>query len=141
MARVLIVEDSPTTRLLLRTLIEDEGHEVAEAAHHEAALAQLGARSFDLVLVDLNLDDPGAGGGSPLQGLDLIRHIRGELHTAVVVVSGVTDGDAVKETMRLGAFDYVFKPVTPEHLLPVVQGALERDHLRATVANLRTQVE
>jgi DNA-binding NtrC family response regulator len=93
-----------------------------------------------VVLVDLKLDADHTA-GSPLRGLELIRRVREASDAAIVVVSGVTALDTVKEAMRLGALDYVFKPITREHLLPAVQAALDRAHLRAEVKHLRTQIE
>jgi DNA-binding NtrC family response regulator len=141
MSHILIVEDSPSTRLVMRRMLEGEGHTVSESEGYESALAALGRGSFDLALVDLRLGGAREDVDKPPQGLDLIRRLREDAGVPVVVVSGMTDVEAVKQTMRLGAFDHVFKPVSSDMLLPVVHAALEREQLRTEVRSLRAQVE
>lgn len=124
MARVLIVEDEEGIREFLAEAIADDGHEVATAADGMEALHQLHDYSFDLMITDLRM--PGA-----LDGMDLVRKARSELPEMEVVVLTAhgTVTDAV-EAIKLGAFDFLQKPISgPSELRLLVGRAIERRRL------------
>ena len=121
---VLTVDDDPAIRRTLRALLDDEGHETAEAGDAAAAYAALEKRPWDAVLLDLTM--PGE------HGLDALVRIREHSpDTAVIIVSGEsTLENAVKAGQR-GAFDFVAKPIRdPEHLLQVLREAVRLTRLR-----------
>jgi len=124
---VLTVDDDPAIRSQLRGVLEDEGHEVGEAANAHAAYEALEKRRWDAVLLDLSM--PGE------HGLDALVRIREHSpDTAVIVVSGEsTILNAVKAGQR-GAFDFVAKPPDPEHLLDVLREAVKVTRLRRGAA-------
>jgi two-component system response regulator FlrC len=124
MARVLIVEDEEGIREFLSEALADDGHEVATAEDGLAALRQLHDFSFDLMITDLRM--PGA-----LDGMDLVRKARGDLPEMEVVVLTAhgTVTDAV-EAIKLGAFDFLQKPISgPAELRLLVGRAIERRRL------------
>ncbi len=131
---VLTIDDDTRIRSALRDWLEDEGHEVGEAANANEGYAALEQRRWDAVLLDLTM--PGE------HGLDALIRIR-ELapDTAVIVVSGEsTIENAVKAGQR-GAFDFVPKPIRdPDHLLGLLREAVKVTRLRRaeTAANART---
>jgi DNA-binding NtrC family response regulator len=118
--RVLIVEDEPNVRLVFRTALESDDYRVTAAPDGEAALAWLGQEHFDVVLLDLRM--PGSGGMEVLAGL----RARGD-DTPVVVVSAHDRAPDVVRAMRLGAVDFLPKPLTPDALRRAVAGVLARE--------------
>ncbi|HEV3166854.1 MAG TPA: response regulator [Isosphaeraceae bacterium] len=112
-ARILIVDDEPNVRLVFRTALESAGYEIAEAADAEEALAHLKVIPTDLALVDLKM--PGMG------GMELLRHLHevGCKVPVVVITAHGTIVDAV-EAMKLGAIDFLVKPLRPESLRQLV---------------------
>lgn len=118
-ARILVVDDSPSTLEVLRRNLMDGGYSVVTASGAADALALLSFTPVDLVLTDLKM--PG------LSGLDLVRHVRENLReTEIVVITGyATIGGAV-EALRTGAEDYLAKPFTDEELREAVERALRK---------------
>jgi DNA-binding response OmpR family regulator len=117
--RVLVVDDEPNVRLVFRTALESEGHRVDEAADGSAALDHLRGTPGDVVLLDLQM--PGVG------GMEVRRRLRDEGNDVpvVIVTAHGSIPDAV-EAMKLGAVDFLSKPLTPEALRRVVSEVIER---------------
>jgi DNA-binding NtrC family response regulator len=131
--RILVVEDKDNLRRMLRESLEAEGYAVEEAAGTPAAVQRLRSERYDLVLSDLRLP-----GGS---GHDVIRAAReqGADLPVVLLTAYGTINDAV-EAMRHGAFDFLSKPVDPDHLLLVLDRALGRQRLESENRLLRQQI-
>jgi len=115
---ILVVEDDPAIRLVLRTNLEDEGYRVVEAETGEQALVRMVDDRSDVVLVDLRL--PG------IQGLDLIRSLRGTSQVPIIIVTAQTDSHDVVAGLEAGADDYVTKPFSPRELVARVRALLRR---------------
>ena len=113
---VLIVDDEPPIRRLLRTGLATQGFEISDAASGQAALAAL-SQKHDLVVLDLGLPD--------INGLDLLRTIRerGDM-TPVVILSSRGDEAGKVAAFDLGADDYVTKPFGMNELIARVRTAL-----------------
>ncbi len=124
MARILVVDDEPGIREFLVDVLAMDHHQVVEAGDGRAAQALLRERQFDLVITDLRMPH--------VDGLTLVRGLRAEQpETEVIVLTAHgTVGDAV-EAMKLGAFDFVGKPLSgPDQVRLLVARALERRGLR-----------
>jgi two-component system, NtrC family, nitrogen regulation response regulator NtrX len=121
--QILLVDDDPRIRSALRGVLEDEGHAVDEAPDGARALTTLESRTFDAVLLDVNM--PG------MSGLDALVSIR-ELapQTGVIMVSGEGTIAVAVQALKRGAFDFIEKPVDPEHLLRVLAQAAQLTELR-----------
>lgn len=115
---VLVVEDDPAIRLVLRTNLEDEGYRVIEAETGEEALLRMVDEKADVVLVDLRL--PG------IQGLDLIRSLRGTSQVPIIIVTAQTDSHDVVAGLEAGADDYVTKPFVSKELTARIRTLLRR---------------
>ncbi len=134
MTRILIVDDEGNIRRLVASLLEAEGYTTTEAETGEEALLKMGAEEPDAVLLDLAL--PGAS------GLEVLERIADDWpHVPVVMMSGqATLGDAVQAT-RLGAFQFLEKPLTPEAVLITLKSALELRRQRDLNLALRRELE
>ncbi len=126
MASILIADDEVGLREFLADALESDGHHTTQAANGREALHHLRARAFDLLITDLNM--PGA-----LGGMDLLRKARSEQpDMEIVVLTAYGTIETAVEAMKLGAFDYLQKPVgSPAELRLVVSRALERHRLIA----------
>lgn len=126
--RVLVVEDEPDVGAVFRDLLLELGHQPLIARSAEAALGQLKTERPDAIILDINL--PG------MSGLDFLklRPIR-ESGVPVVAVSGVATENQARECLRLGALDFVGKPVPIDRLSEVLTyiepHALYRKHAEA----------
>lgn len=117
--RILVVDDEPQIRRLLRTTLERGGYDVAEAASAADALRVVGIERPALVVLDLGLPDR--------DGLELIALLRTRSKAAIVVVSARDDTEQKVAALDLGADDYVTKPFDTEELLARVRTTLRRD--------------
>jgi two-component system KDP operon response regulator KdpE len=114
--QVLVIDDEPPIRKLLRMGLSTQGYQSLEAPNGKTGLALL-ARNPDLVILDLGLPD--------IDGLDLLRMIRGRNETVPIVVLSSRDDEAGKvHALDLGADDYVTKPFGMDELLARMRAAL-----------------
>lgn len=141
MTRVLIVEDEAVLRLTFSQFLEEEGYEPVAVETYAAALSVLDEEDFDVVVTDIVL--PGK------TGVDLLHAVRErELGIPVIIITGEPTVETASEAVRLGAFDYLAKPVTGKDLKRVVRlGAHhkvlsdERDAYARGVNELRRELE
>ena len=124
----MVVEDEAVLQLTFSEFLKQQGYDVVCAADYQQALTYLDAYDFDLIITDIIL----AG----KTGVDLLRTIRErDLACPVVMITGEPNVETASEAVRLGAFDYLAKPVTRDALQRVARLALdqkriadERDH-------------
>ncbi|MET0648401.1 MAG: ATP-binding protein [Pyrinomonadaceae bacterium] len=120
--RVLVVDDEPSMRWTMTEFLRRGGYEPLPAADFDAALSLAGEGQLDAAVVDLIL--PGRS------GLDLLGELSArDEYVPVVMITGEPDSPAVAEIVRLGAYDFIPKPVTKDVLLKAVAGAVERKRL------------
>jgi len=118
-SQVLVVDDEADIRALISEILTDEGYGVTVAANADEARSARGMSKFDLVLLDIWMPET--------DGITLLREWSdtGEMNCPVVVMSGHGTVDTAVEATRLGAFDFVEKPLSLAKLLRTVEGALE----------------
>jgi len=115
--RILIVDDEPPIRKLLRVGLGTQGYTIGEAGNAKAAIEQVKAERPDLILLDLGLPD--------MPGHELLRQWRDEgLDLPVVILSSRTDEAGIVKALELGADDYVTKPFGMNELVARIRVAL-----------------
>tara|TARA_B100000809_G_scaffold65954_1_gene62602 strand:- start:634 stop:1938 length:1305 start_codon:yes stop_codon:yes gene_type:complete len=117
-ARILIVDDEPTMRQLLRTHLKRQNYDILEAAAAEEGLSIVKENDLDLVITDVKL-----GGMTGVELLSQIKRIDPDL--PVIVMTGMPEIQDAVESMKIGAVDYVSKPFRIEQLKAVIAQALE----------------
>jgi two-component system nitrogen regulation response regulator NtrX len=134
MPRILIVDDEPGIRHSLKGVFEDEGFPTEVVSSGEECLKKIDQNAYDLVLLDIWL--PG------IDGIETLRKLKEKSpRTHVIVISGhATIATAVTAT-KLGAYDFVEKPLSLEHTLLIAQNALSHRRLEQANDLLRHQLE
>jgi len=133
-ARVLVVDDEPDIRQTVRDILEDEGYIVDTAESAAAAREARRQQRPDVVLLDVWMPD--------LDGVSLLREWseRGGLPCPVIMISGHGTVETAVEATRLGAWDFIEKPISLAKLLLVISRALEAGRLKRENEGLRRQL-
>ena len=132
MPDILLVEDKESLRRVLRLTLEKAGYSVTEAADVGAAVAEIGRVPHKIVLTDLRMP-----GGS---GIDVLRAARNaDSDVPVIVMTAYGSIDEAVQAMKDGAHDFLQKPVDSNHLLLLVNRALEQSRLRTENILLREE--
>lgn len=136
-AALLVVDDNEDNRYTLTRRLQREGYaNLTSAADGRQALELLGARSFDLVLLDVMMPD--------LNGYEVLERMRADnrlRHIPVIMISALDEIDSVIRCIELGAEDYLSKPFNPTLLRARVGASLEKKRLRDELVNSLTQLE
>jgi len=134
-ASILVVDDEPAMRLLLSSILKDEGHNVTAAATGEEALHLIATRHYHLVLTDLKM--PG------ISGLELLEQVmRDDPGTAVIILTAFGTVEGAVEAMRKGAVHYLLKPLAnPDELRLTVRRVLEERRVTDEATTLRQATE
>jgi DNA-binding NtrC family response regulator len=134
MSLVLAVDDDADVRLLLSTVLEREGHAVVTYPDGESLVSDLPNRLPDVIVLDVML--PG------MDGIQLLAEVRRRIpEVPVLMLTAATDVDRVVEAMRLGAYDYMGKPIAPTEVTTAIRNATERHALTTRLARLQRAAE
>lgn len=131
---ILIVDDEKGQREILKTIIQGEGYEVMTASNEREALKAIGEGVFDAIMTDLKM--PGGDGTHLLTSI-----LKERPNTSVVIMTAHGTIDSAVEAMKLGAFDYLTKPLERDELLVVLNKAVEKTKLLNENTRLREQLE
>jgi NtrC-family two-component system response regulator AlgB len=132
--RILIVDDEKNIRATLKTCLEALGHEAAEAAGADAALAAVRRQPFDAAFLDLRLGDR--------NGLDLLAPILAENPSCdVIVITAHAAFDTAVDAIRRGAKDYLPKPFTPDQIEHLLARLGEQKSLQRRVRDLESRLQ
>jgi DNA-binding response OmpR family regulator len=117
--RILIVDDEKNVRLNLRTALETEGYEVVEASSGQEGLRSLAEDPFALAILDIRM--PG------MDGLELLAKMReNDIRVPAMIVTAYSDVPNAVKAMKLGAIDFLQKPLRPDNLRSIVAEILKR---------------
>ena len=116
--RILVVDDDPQIRRVLKVTLSREGFEIDDTKDGESALEKIREMRFDLVLLDINM--PG------MSGLEVCRAIRSSSEIAIIMLTVRDDEADTVEALDAGADDYVTKPFKPSELSARIRAALRR---------------
>ncbi len=116
--KMLVIDDEKSLRFTFQRFLSDEGYEVETAADYDEALQRIDQGSYDVVFSDILLGDK--------TGIDVLRVIKEKTPLCpVIMVTGYPNIETASEALRLGAFDYISKPVVKKDLLQVARAALK----------------
>jgi len=132
---ILVVDDEPDIHNLVKEILEDEGFEVSVADSGEAARQARRMRRPDLILLDIWMDD--------IDGITLLREWSegGSLPCPIIIMSGHGTVETAVEATRLGAYDFIEKPISLAKLLLVVNRALESEKLQQENQGLKRRLQ
>lgn len=121
--RILIVDDEPAVRYVVRTALERVGCQVDEADSHESVTAALAHRNYDAMVLDVGLGED--------SGLEVLSEIRASSDLPVLLLTAFGSEPERVRGLELGADDYVVKPFSPRELAARVQAVLRRPAVKA----------
>jgi DNA-binding NtrC family response regulator len=131
--KILIVDDEMSVRNSLREWFLEDGFAVETAEDGNAALQRMHSGPYDIVIIDLKM--PG------MDGITLERRIREiDKDAAIIILTAFASVETAVEALKLGAFDYVTKPVDPDELSNTVRNALKQRQLEAENTRLKAKV-
>ncbi|MBW2960387.1 sigma-54-dependent transcriptional regulator [Mesonia aestuariivivens] len=120
MAKILIVEDDVAFCQMLETFLKKKGFDVYISHTGNDAVAKINAQKFQIVLTDVRLPDKDGN-----EILEILKH--NFPATKVILMTGYAEVDLAVNAMKMGAFDYISKPINPEKMLQVIHKALESE--------------
>lgn len=116
--QILVVDDEGAVRLLIRRILEGKDYRVVTAADGNEGLAKLDQGGIDLVLLDINM--------TGLDGFQVLELIRRRSNLPVIVLTGMDKVVTLRDTLGIGADDYITKPFRPLELVARIRAKLRR---------------
>jgi two-component system nitrogen regulation response regulator NtrX len=134
MSSILVVDDEPGVRSSISGVLQDEGFDVDTAGTGEECLEKANGAAFDVIVLDIWL--PG------LDGLTTLQRLRErQIDSQVVIISGHGNIESAVRAIKMGAFDFIEKPLSLEKTVLVIRNALRQRHLETENRVLRAKVE
>ncbi len=131
---ILIVDDEANIRFILERTLSHEGYMLDTAENGQEAIKKLGNSQYDLVLLDLNM--------KPVGGIQVLNAIRAcDSEIAVIILTAHSSIDSAVEALRLGAFDYLYKPAAPEAIRQRVREGVQHRQQSLQRSRLLDQIE
>jgi len=132
--RILVVDDELIVCESCQRILEEEGYEVEIALSGQEAFVKMKESPFEIVITDLKMP--------AIDGMDVLKHVRKEYpDTIVIMITGFSTVETAVEAMKLGAFDYIPKPFTPDEVSVVVKKAVEKRSLQIENIYLRQELQ
>jgi putative two-component system response regulator len=121
-AQILVVDDEVYIQEILKSTLEDAGYECAAVSDAESAITVIASQNFDIALLDIRI----AG----KRGAELLQNIKkGYPEIVVLLITAIDNESTAVESMRLGAYDYIFKPFNLDRVLISIHRALDKRRL------------
>jgi DNA-binding NtrC family response regulator len=131
-ATIMVVDDDPDIRLILEDRLEALNYWVVTATNGGEALEKIAQEEPDLLFLDLQM--PG------MDGMQVLRKLKGHSDLAIIIITAFGTIEKAVEAIKEGAFDFITKPFSPEHLDLVIKKALERKALRQENLYLKSEM-
>ncbi len=120
---ILLVDDDVKMKTIVAEVLQHEGFAMLTALNGQDALQAFGQKEVDLVLLDVALPD--------IDGIELLRRfVQAKPYVPVIMISGVATIDRAVQATKLGAYDFLEKPLEPQRVLITMKNALERERLK-----------
>ncbi|MFO7666748.1 MAG: sigma 54-interacting transcriptional regulator [Desulfobacterales bacterium] len=133
-ARILVIDDEESIRFTFERFLSSSGHIVETAESYGEALVRINETNFDVVFADIILEDG--------TGIDILREIKARgLICPVIMITGDPGVETATDSIRLGAFDYIPKPINQESLLHATRTALQYKAVTEEKEKYRTNIE
>ena len=140
MAKILIIDDERGIRNTLREILADEGHEVEVAENGKQGLEMAQAKAYDLIFSDIKMPE--------MDGLEFLAKLKNGENDAndangecpVVMITGHGDVETAVQALKLGAYDFLLKPLDLNRILITTKNALESKSLKQETKQLRKKV-
>ena len=141
MAKLLIIDDERGIRNTLKEILADEGHEVDVAENGKQGLEMAQAKAYDLIFSDIKMPE--------MDGMELLRALKeptpdpsleGREDCPVVMISGHGDVETAVQALKMGAYDFLLKPLDLNRILITTKNALESKTLKQETKQLRKKV-
>ncbi|MBI4690569.1 MAG: sigma 54-interacting transcriptional regulator [Nitrospirae bacterium] len=117
-SKILVIDDEESIRFTFENFLSDEGYDADTAEDFGRAIAKLDEKDFDIIFVDILLGDK--------TGIDILREVKNRnLNCSVIMMTGYPNIETVSDALRLGAFDYITKPISQQTLLHTTRIALK----------------
>ncbi len=115
--RILVIDDEEIVRVSCKKCLILEGYDVDVAANGIEGLALTEHNNYDVILTDLKMPD--------MDGMELLTKVKGKYpNTKVIMITGYSTVEHAVKAMRMGAFNYIEKPFTPDSLIEAIKEAL-----------------
>ena len=135
MAKLLIIDDERGIRNTLKEILADEGHEVDVAENGKLGLEMAQAKSFDLIFSDIKMPE--------MDGIEFLTALKSgdePSDAPIVMISGHGDVETAVQALKLGAYDFLLKPLDLNRILITTKNALESKNLKQETKQLRKKV-
>ncbi|WP_416446239.1 sigma-54-dependent transcriptional regulator [Leeuwenhoekiella sp. A16] len=134
MTQILIVEDDVAFCKMLGTFLEKKGFKVLAAYTAQEALRLLGQQKIGLVITDVRLPDK--------DGIDILKQVKSDYsEIPVILMTGYAEVNLAVQAIKMGAFDYISKPVRPDQLLKIIEKALKHAPVDSQLNGVKNQLE
>ena len=134
-SEILIIDDNPDIRNIIKDLIDEAGFKTRVAANYNQALAEIDKKLPDVAIIDVKLDK------GDNDGIELLSHIKNKnKDIPVIIISGHANIEMAIKSLKSGAFEFIQKPFDQERLMNFVNRAVENYKLISENKNLQTQL-
>ena len=124
-AEILIIDDNPDIRNIIKVLIDEAGFKTRVAANYNQALAEIDKKLPDVAIIDVKLDK------GDNDGIELLNHIKNKnKNIPVIIISGHANIEMAVKSLKSGAFEFIQKPFDKNRLLNFIKRAVENLNLK-----------
>lgn len=132
--KILVIDDEEGIRFTFKGFLKNLGYEVDTASDYNEAMAAISEKEYSLIFADIFMKD--------MSGIDVLREVKSRnLTCPVVIITGIPDIKTASDALRLGAFDYICKPVQRETLVRIAEMALQHKALIDEKERYRSNLE